>query len=82
MKEVVKRGEASISVKKGSRRGKGGVVGRYRDGIASCKREQEARGKGTFEVHVMLHLGKSGKERVKMSFAHDGGSIGRGRNRY
>lgn len=72
MEEVVKGGKASIAVEKGGRRSKSGVVCRNRNRIASCERKEEAWGKGTFEVHVMLRLRKGGEERVKMSSAHNG----------
>ena len=81
MEEVVKRSKTCISFKKGSRRCKGWVAGRDRDRIASCEREEEAWGKGTFEVHVMLHLGESGEEGVQVGLAHGGRSNGRGKTR-
>lgn len=72
MKEIIKGGKASVSVKKRGRGAKGRVAFRDRDGIASSEREEEAWGKGTFEVHVMLRLRQGGEERVKTSSAHNG----------
>lgn len=74
VEKIIKGGKASVSVKKGGGRGKGGVACRIREGngIASREREEEAWGKGTFEMHVMLRLGKGGEEWVKMGLAHIG----------
>ena len=71
MEEVVKGRETSISVKESGRRCKGRVIGRDRDGVASCERKEEAWGKSTLEVHMMFKLRKRGKERVKTVSAHD-----------